>query len=436
MKQLFKGKLAKAMSGTLFFTVIEAGMGFLTAVLLGRLLGTDNYGIYSYAMALAGIFTIFNLAGQDRYSVREIAKFHTNGDIKSIAQHVMGVISKVLLLSACIVVTAILLLKILPITVSTDKYISLIIALAVVVATVLMRLYMAFFQGIQKVITSIYPDRLIRPMSFFLIILALYYVSDNKASATSAMLANVTAATIALIVIIMLWSQKKPYIEKTIFNKTLLYKDWRPALPFALLAGIAVINSNIDVIMLGFYVPDADIGIYRITARVATLVAFALTAVNAAFGPNISALFEKSNFKKLQENASKAALAAMCIALPCFFLFSFAGYWVLWLFGEDFTRGTDLLTILSLGQLGNACSGAVGLLLMMTKYAKRAANSLLLSVLFNIIMNTALIPIYGVLGAAIATTTSMILLNLINIYWVWKYLRINPTVLGFVFKKY
>jgi len=433
---ILKGRLAKAFFGSLGLNIIEAGLGFLTAVILGRIMGAENYGVYSYAMALAGIFTIISLLGQDKFSVREVARFHVHKQFPNIKTHALGAQSKVILFSFVIATITSIALTFLPVTFTYDKYITIFIALIVFILSALTRLYIAFFQGIQKVITALYPDKLLRPLSFLCIAFSLSIFSSNNIAASWVISANVIAAAIALLVLRYLWNKNTRSYGGTSFNKTQLLSGWKPALPFALLAGISVINSNIDVLMLGFFVSDADIGIYRITTRIATLVAFALTAVNAVFGPNISALYAKADFAQLQNNASKAALAALVLAFPCFLVFSFAGYWVLLLFGEEFTRGTNLLTILSLGQLGNALTGSVALLLMMTKHAKKAANSLLFSVLLNVLLNSLLIPIYGALGASIATSSSMVLLNVVNVYWVWHYLKINPTVLGFLYKKY
>jgi O-antigen/teichoic acid export membrane protein len=48
----------------------------------------------------------------------------------------------------------------------------------------------------------------------------------------------------------------------------------------------------------------------------------------------------------------------------------------------------------------------------------------------NIALNLVLIPRYGILGAAIATTTSMMLWNGILVFEVWSKLEIDPTVFG------
>lgn len=430
---IFKGRLAKAMTGALGLNVIEAGLGFFTATILAQMMGADNYGIYSYAMALAGIMTVVSLLGQDKYSVREISRYFIEAKFYDLKNQALSALAKVVLFSLIISALVSIILNIS--RVPADKANVLFLSLFVSFFTVLLRLYTAFFQGIQKVVTALYPEKLIKPLCFLFFISMCVLFNGTKISAIWVIAANALATLVALFYLCLLWNRETSYSDKPMLNTIHFLSGWQPALPFALLAGISIVNSSIDILILGLFVSDADIGIYRISARVSALIAFALIAVNSAIGPNISSLFAKKDFVQLQKNVSKAALACLILALPCVILFISAGRWVLSLFGSEFTDGTYVLTILSLGQLGNVLAGSVGLLLMMTNYAKKAANSLFFSLLLNIVLNLVLVPSFGAEGAAIATSVSMILLNLVNIYWVWHYLAINPTVLGFFIKK-
>jgi O-antigen/teichoic acid export membrane protein len=245
-----------------------------------------------------------------------------------------------------------------------------------------------------------------------------------------------TAAATALCVSHWLWRKYRPYPIPEKLKISGFITGWKPALPFALFAGINVVNNNIDIIMLGAYVADSDIGIYRISSRVATIISFGLVAVNMGFAPRISSLYSSSEFSQLQSLASKAALATSVFGLSIFMIFIFLGHWILELFGTEFSVGTGILSVLSFGQLFQVLLGSAGLLLMMTNYASSVAFNFSASAVLNIILNFIFIPKFGPIGAAYATCTSLIAVNLINGFLVWKYLKINPTMLGFKFKRY
>ena len=90
-----------------------------------------------------------------------------------------------------------------------------------------------------------------------------------------------------------------------------------------------------------------------------------------------------------------------------------------------------MLIILGTGQLINASVGSVGFLLTMTAHQKLEVFNWSSMILINFFLNFILIPIYGAIGAAIATGVSVALINLLRLYEVFKYLNIHPYKLGF-----
>ena len=76
------------------------------------------------------------------------------------------------------------------------------------------------------------------------------------------------------------------------------------------------------------------------------------------------------------------------------------------LFGKDFVQGGMALIILSLGQLINAATGPVGALLTMTGQERGAAVVLGAGATLNVLLSVILVPILGLLGAAIAAASA------------------------------
>jgi O-antigen/teichoic acid export membrane protein len=79
------------------------------------------------------------------------------------------------------------------------------------------------------------------------------------------------------------------------------------------------------------------------------------------------------------------------------------------------------LVILAIGQLANAFAGPVLNILNMTGYEKSARNTMLVMATANIALNAMLIPPYGPLGAAIATSITMVGWNLWAGILVYRY---------------
>jgi O-antigen/teichoic acid export membrane protein len=99
------------------------------------------------------------------------------------------------------------------------------------------------------------------------------------------------------------------------------------------------------------------------------------------------------------------------------------------LFGDDFVVAYPILVILIVGQLANAMTGPVALLLNMTGHQTDAARILGAGVILNVTLNALLIPAYGPTGAALAGTVTMVLLNTNMAIAVWHRLRIVSVAL-------
>ena len=87
------------------------------------------------------------------------------------------------------------------------------------------------------------------------------------------------------------------------------------------------------------------------------------------------------------------------------------GPWMLGLFGEAFVPLYSVMMLLCIGQLVNALCGPVMYLLNMTGHEVIAQRTMLIAMLVNLMANIILIPLMGLMGAAIATSLSMVLWN-------------------------
>jgi O-antigen/teichoic acid export membrane protein len=110
----------------------------------------------------------------------------------------------------------------------------------------------------------------------------------------------------------------------------------------------------------------------------------------------------------------------------------FLGHYFLNIFGQDFVDGKGALIILSVGRLLNVAFGSVGAIMIMTGHEREAAFGVGVSAVANVMLNATLIPKWGINGAALATTISLILWNVTLCTYVFRRLGINATILGAV----
>jgi O-antigen/teichoic acid export membrane protein len=183
--------------------------------------------------------------------------------------------------------------------------------------------------------------------------------------------------------------------------------------------------------MLGAMINPEEVGVYSVVLKVTQLVVFILGAVNSVISPEISSLYNIGDKEKLQNIIKKSSQIIIISSSVISLIICIFAPQILSIFGNGFTVGTNAMLITCAGQMINAATGSVGILLSMTGNQKIAAINVFFSAIINIFLNLVLIPRYGINGAAFATFVSTVISNLLNLYWVLKKIKINPTIFSF-----
>ena len=184
--------------------------------------------------------------------------------------------------------------------------------------------------------------------------------------------------------------------------------------------------------MLGYFKTAADVGIYAAVAKLGGLVVLPLVSFNNIFAPMISEFYSRNEMNKLEDLFKIVTKWIFTLSLPVFLIFILFARPIMGIFGQSFVIGTAALIIFGAGQLINAGTGSVGIILTMTGRPKiNLLNSIALCVL-NIILNYLLIPQYGIIGAAFATGLSIAIINVLRLAEVYYFLRIHPFRLDYL----
>jgi O-antigen/teichoic acid export membrane protein len=212
-------------------------------------------------------------------------------------------------------------------------------------------------------------------------------------------------------------------------------KEWLAVgLPLLMMGGFSFVIQRADIIMTGAYLGTTKAGVYIAAVRLANLLTLGLTATNFIAAPLISELHAQGKNRELQNIISKIALGVCGLTIPVAAGTVIFSSWLLELFGSGFESGVSSLRILIGGQSANALFGSVGYLLTMTGYQRHAAYAMGGTACLNLIMNAILIPLMGIIGAALATTLSTVIWNMMMYLIVRHHLNLDPTILS-VFRK-
>jgi O-antigen/teichoic acid export membrane protein len=240
---------------------------------------------------------------------------------------------------------------------------------------------------------------------------------------------KVVSLAIAFVVGVVLLARVLPQEVKEAKPEHKILTWLKDGLPFIMLGGLAVINSRIDILMLGALKGAGAVGVYAVVSRVTSLIVFALGILNSVLSPTFATLYAEGKREQLQQVVTHSTRLISLFALVMTLGLIALRYSILQLFGAEFIQGQTALIILSIGYLVNALTGSVGLLLNMTRHAKFSAATVAFAALLNVCLNWLLIPKWGVNGAATATAISMIVGNVISAIWVRQKLGIKSTAI-------
>jgi len=420
--------LLRASTGSFAIKLGGAGIAFFIQIWLARLLEVSQYGIYIYVLAWINFLVLFAKAGMDVAVVRYIPVYLRNKDWGLFRGLISDSLSKVLLFSTCISVLIILVTYSLAEQIGRDLMYTFWIASVLLPMLSITSLRNGALQGMRYVVRAQIPETIIRPLILGILTGIIYLYLEGDFTAAHAMYSNIAAAGLAFVVGTY-WLIKRLPREVIEASPEYCRKEWlKMSLPMFFIAGMNLLLQQTDIMMLGVLVGTDSTGIYGAAARIAALVTFGLTAVNSIVAPLISEYYSSGKMQELQRMITLAARGIFGFTiLICACLFFF-GEFILGLFGEDFIAGYPPLAVLLVGQAISAIAGSVGFLMVMTGHQMTAAKVIGGSALLNIVLNIILIPMYGIIGAAVATAISAATWNMIMLFYVKNNLNINSTV--------
>jgi O-antigen/teichoic acid export membrane protein len=422
--------LLQGAAGTFILRITSTGLALVTSIILARLLGVGDYGIFTYSLAWVWVLVMLAIMGFDKLLLRYVSTYHARlewGFIYGLVRRsykIAIIVSIIVMVSAAGI--ALIVQKSHDLTVTN----SFLLSLLLLPIFTLIRLHQSTLQGLHRVVSGQVPEMVIQPILFISFIMVTFFILEKKLSAPWAIFDFIIAAIIILMVLKYLL-KKALYQANHVITPLYEMKLWiRSTLPLLFLNSLYVINAWADVIMLGALKGTEFAGIYNIANRGAEFITFVLISVNTVLAPTIARLYTRGQLEELQRVVTSTARVVLFCSIPIAVALIFFGKFFLLLYGQEFLRGNTALTILSAAQLFNAGMGSVGFLLIMTGHEKDAATGVGISAILNIFLNAVLIPLWGIEGAAIATASSIIVWNILLAIWVYKRLNIHSTAFG------
>lgn len=372
--------------------LVRMAVGLVIGIWLARYLGPEQFGLFSYALALVALFAALGSLGLDDIMVRDIVRHPED------RHEILGTS---------------LLLRLLGGTISL---------LAATGTIFLLRPDDGLSQGLVAIIAAgaLFQSFHVIEFWFHSQVRAKYAVLAKNSAFLFCSLLKIGLILVAAPLIFFAWVA---LVEVMLGAAGLVIayrvksgslRDWRVSLKKAkkllhdswplMLAGMVVmVYLRIDQVMLGEMAGHQEVGIYSVAVRLAEVWYFIPTAIYWSVFPAIveaRAAGDELFYERLQKFYNLVALTAYAVAIPVALL---AQWLVPLLFGADYARAGLMLAVLIWANIFSGLEMARSSFLTVMNWTRLYLLTVALGCVLNIVLNYWLIPLYGGMGAVIAS---------------------------------
>ncbi|EKO3607656.1 flippase [Vibrio metschnikovii] len=371
--------------------------GLLVGIWVARYLGPQQFGLFSYALAFTAIFAGIAKLGLDGIIVRELINHPDKRDTylgTAFWLKVMGSIIVMLLMAAVIPFTN---------NDATTNLFIFIIACGLV------------FQSFEVVEFYFQSQVLAKLISICKIIqlslssLIKIYLVITEAELIWFVLVTTFDALSLAICYFSAYRLQKATVFYTCFNfiiaKRLLKDSW----PLIFSSIVVMIYMRIDQIMIKQMLGEYEVGIYSAAIRLSEAFYFIPTIITASLFPailNAKKISHELYMLRMQRLYTMMVWTAIIIAIP---ITIFSDWIVFVLYGNDYSTSADILMIHVWSGIFVFLTVSSGKYLTSEGLTRKIFYRNLSGMILNVMLNFKMIPLYGGVGAALATLASWFL---------------------------
>jgi O-antigen/teichoic acid export membrane protein len=184
---------------------------------------------------------------------------------------------------------------------------------------------------------------------------------------------------------------------------------WAFSAPRAVSAAAEICLEWADVLIVGALCSPAEAGVYAVVTRAARSAELVQQASRIAVGPVLAAALAQGRLGTVRRLHQDVAVGTAVLSWPFFVIAAYFAPSVLSLFGPGFAAGATALRILCLGLALSYAAGGVQSILLMGGRSTAQLGNKVACLIVNVGLDLALVPRFGIVGAAIAWAVVLIL---------------------------
>tara|TARA_B100001173_G_C16029985_1_gene566158 strand:+ start:1603 stop:2859 length:1257 start_codon:yes stop_codon:yes gene_type:complete len=416
----------RSLAGTAGIFILGIIFSFIFNWSITKSLPQKEVGFFQYFISIITFAMVIVPMGYQSLAQREVINLNRNSIIRLSTQATIAIILGSIVFSFIwfFGVTEYRWVK------DISDYSGLLVSIIIIPVYGLNIYFRAVLQGQNKIYSSIVPDVLIRPIIllsslFFLPIIGIKINTTN-------LLWMLLVILIGSLIYKIITATKNTLVKTT--NVTLKNNWFKQAIFLLPIGLLSTINERVDVVMVTKILGPESNAIYGVAFKFALFSGFGLVIFNQIMVPHYASYFKDNSDKEnseIQQKIKPNIRLAFALSTVIILVLMLLGEELLGWFGtpnEKYNLGYKTMLILSFGQLFNVAVGSTGYILAMAKKESLVLISIGFGLITNIVLNYLLVPSLKTEGAAIATSASIVVWNLMMLIFVKKETKINPTI--------
>ncbi len=403
--------------------------GFPTRVLVARHGTESEYGVFSIALAVLSICAVVATLGLRIGTSRSIGYARARNDNQKVQGLISASVWFALIASLSLCFILLLTSDIIAENVFHEPTLGVplkIFAVAIPFLTIVY-IFVSIFRGFDDVKPTVYFQNILINAVFLVLLVGIILLALPFHWVFYAYLASSGICCLCLII----YALNRLPSPMRLASMAIVRPVAKELLIFSLpLLGVAVLQLVIgwtDTLMLGSFRTLHEVGLYNTARPSASFISAPLAAMALIYMPVTSGLYAQGLIPEIRRNFSILTKWLWSATLPLFLiLFLFPETVLSFLFGITYTPAASALRILSLGFIISNLLGPNGATLIAMGKSRFIMWATLAATVLNIGLNMALIPPFGIEGAAIASTATLVSINLIVFWKLYSLSRAQP----------
>lgn len=392
---------------------------FFSSVFVVRILGPELYGVYIIGRKLFNIVLILAVFGLDAAMVKFVSTYRETGEKEKYLATVASVFGWGMGFSAAAGTLLVLASRPLGAVFHMPQLPHVLIIFAAVLPfAAFLRFISGFFRGEKKLKYQALTGNIVPPCVRLVTLAGLFFLGFRlDAVLFSALLSFAAASALAAYI----FSSRFGHNLFSLVKKATLEASRRILRFSSTLFGIQFLSElslRVDIYMVSFFLAADQVGVYGVVIEISLMFRIVLSAFSQIFSPQISGAWAKGDVPAIAELYKFVSKLTFLLVIPIFMFIVLYPENILGIFGPEFLSGKTALLIMCLGQLFSCTVGGAGFILTMTGKQRFQLYNTTIGLVLNTILNFFLIPGYGIAGAALATTTSLVFINVLCIIQV------------------